>query len=148
MGYFSSHYTDATNAGLIRGGYHFAHPDVSSGSAQAIYFLANGGGWTGDGRTLPGTLDIEYNPDRNGDTCYGLSKPAMVAWVQDFVNTYYNATGRYPMIYITNDWWTECTGDSTAFYTTCPLVLACLWWGFRSLQWRFDATGEAGYRLS
>jgi hypothetical protein len=23
-----------------------------------------------------------------------------------------------------------------------------LWWGFRSLQWRFDATEEAGYRLS
>jgi hypothetical protein len=124
-GYFSSHYTDATNVGLIRGGYHFAHPDVNSGSAQATYFLANGGGWTGDGRTLPGTLDIEYNPDSNADTYYGLSKPAMVARVQDFVNTYYNATGRYPMIYTTNDWWTECTADSTAFYTTCPLMLTC-----------------------
>jgi hypothetical protein len=71
---FSSHYTGATSAGLIRGGYHYAHPDLCSGSAQATYFLANGGGWTGDGRTLPGTLDIEYNPDPNGDTCYGLSK--------------------------------------------------------------------------
>jgi hypothetical protein len=70
-------------------------------------------------------LDIEYNPDPNGATCYGLSNPAMVAWVQDFVNTYHGATGRYPMIYTTNDWWSKCTGDSSAFYTTCPLVLAC-----------------------
>src|SRR5579859_1664959 len=26
--YFSSHYTGATNAGFIRGGYHFAHPNL------------------------------------------------------------------------------------------------------------------------
>ncbi|KAJ7796975.1 glycoside hydrolase superfamily [Mycena olivaceomarginata] len=29
-------------AGLIRGGYHFAHPGSSSGTAQARYFLAHG----------------------------------------------------------------------------------------------------------
>jgi len=40
---FNSQYTGATNAGLIRGVYHFARPDVSSGAAQANYFLANGG---------------------------------------------------------------------------------------------------------
>jgi GH25 family lysozyme M1 (1,4-beta-N-acetylmuramidase) len=40
---FSSQYTGATNAGLIRGGYHFARPDVSSGASQASYFLSNGG---------------------------------------------------------------------------------------------------------
>ncbi|EEB99201.1 hypothetical protein MPER_01167 [Moniliophthora perniciosa FA553] len=56
---FSSQYTGATNAGLIRGAYHFAHPDSSSGAAQANFFLAHGGGWSGDGITLPGALDIE-----------------------------------------------------------------------------------------
>lgn len=56
---FSSQYVGATNAGLIRGGYHFARPDVSSGAAQAKYFLAHGGGWSADGITLPGALDIE-----------------------------------------------------------------------------------------
>ena len=56
---FSSQYTGATNAGLIRGGYHFARPDVSTGAAQAKYFLAHGGGWSADGITLPGALDIE-----------------------------------------------------------------------------------------
>jgi GH25 family lysozyme M1 (1,4-beta-N-acetylmuramidase) len=40
---FSSQYTGATNAGLIRGTYHFAHPDSSTGAAQANFFLAHGG---------------------------------------------------------------------------------------------------------
>ena len=56
---FSNNYVAATNAGIIRGGYHFAHPDVSSGATQAQYFLAHGGGWSSDGITLPGALDIE-----------------------------------------------------------------------------------------
>lgn len=67
-------------------------------------------------------LDIEYNP--SGATCYGLSQSAMVAWIQDFSNTYYAKTTRYPMIYSTADWWSQCTGNSAAFSSTSPLVLA------------------------
>lgn len=40
---FSPQYIGATDAGLIRGSYHFAHPDESSGATQATYFLENGG---------------------------------------------------------------------------------------------------------
>ncbi|KAJ6100284.1 hypothetical protein N7467_001819 [Penicillium canescens] len=119
---FSSHYQGASSAGLIRGGYHFAHPDSSSGAKQAEYFLAHGGGWSNDGKTLPGMLDIEYNP--SGATCYGISESAMVAWVKDFGETYKSKTGRYPMIYTTADWWNTCTGGSTAFSKDYPLVLA------------------------
>lgn len=89
---FSSHYTGATNAGFIRGGYHFAHPDESSGASQATFFLAHGGGWSNDGKTLPGMLDIEYAP--SGDSCYGLGASAMTSWIADFVNTYHSKTGR------------------------------------------------------
>ncbi|KAL4254619.1 Lysozyme [Abortiporus biennis] len=119
---FSASYTSATNAGVIRGGYHFAHPDASSGATQANYFLENGGGWSGDGITLPGALDIEYNP--NGDTCYDLSASDMVSWIQDFSDTYQSATGVYPVIYTTTDWWTTCTGNSAAFASTNPLWVA------------------------
>ncbi|KAL7277597.1 glycoside hydrolase family 25 protein [Trametes coccinea BRFM310] len=119
---FSSQYTGATNAGLIRGGYHFAHPDSSSGATQAKYFLAHGGGWTSDGITLPGALDIEYNP--SGAECYGLSASAMVSWIKDFSNTYHSSTGVYPVIYTTTDWWTTCTGNSAAFASTNPLWIA------------------------
>ncbi|KAI0676570.1 glycoside hydrolase family 25 protein [Trametes maxima] len=119
---FSSHYTGATNAGLIRGAYHFAHPSASSGATQAKYFLAHGGGWSKDGITLPGALDIEYNP--NGAECYGLSASAMVSWIKDFSNTYHSSTGVYPVIYTTTDWWTTCTGNSAAFASTNPLWIA------------------------
>ncbi|KAK0454150.1 glycoside hydrolase superfamily, partial [Desarmillaria tabescens] len=90
---FDSQYIGATNAGLIRGAYHFAHPDSSTGAAQAKFFIANGGGWSNDGITLPGALDIEcmYNP--NGNTCYDMTASAIVAWITDFSNTYQASTG-------------------------------------------------------
>lgn len=119
---FNSHYTGATNAGLIRGGYHFAIPNGASGATQARYFLAHGGGWSGDGRTLPGMIDLESNP--YGAMCYGLSASAMVNWIKDFSNTYKGKTGRYPMIYTTASWWSTCTGNSGEFGKTNPLVLA------------------------
>ena len=46
-------------SGIIRGPYHFARPGSSSGAAQARHFLAHGGKWSGDGRTLPGAVDLE-----------------------------------------------------------------------------------------
>ncbi|EJF57792.1 N,O-diacetylmuramidase [Dichomitus squalens LYAD-421 SS1] len=119
---FSANYNGATTAGLIRGGYHFAHPDTSSGATQAEYFLAHGGGWSSDGITLPGALDIEYNPD--GVECYGLSASAMVSWIKDFSDTYQARTGVFPVIYTTTDWWTTCTGNSAAFASTNPLWIA------------------------
>jgi GH25 family lysozyme M1 (1,4-beta-N-acetylmuramidase) len=56
---FSSKYSGAASAGLVRGAYHFAHPNKASGSEQAQYFLAHGGGWSADGQTLPGAVDLE-----------------------------------------------------------------------------------------
>ncbi|KAK8069300.1 hypothetical protein PG994_005916 [Apiospora phragmitis] len=116
---FSEHWTGATNASLIRGAYHFARPSSGSGAAQATFFLARGG-WTKDGRTLPGMLDLEPGTSQ----CYGLSASAMVAWIRDFSDTYHGKTGRYPMLYTNPSWWTACTGDSKAFVQTNPLVLA------------------------
>ncbi|KAG9048197.1 hypothetical protein FS837_000543 [Tulasnella sp. UAMH 9824] len=91
--YFISQYNGAYDAGLIRGAYHFARPNVSSGADQANHFIANGGEWIKDGRTLPGALDLEYNP--YGVTNYGFSASEMVAWIHDFVDTYYAATTSY-----------------------------------------------------
>jgi GH25 family lysozyme M1 (1,4-beta-N-acetylmuramidase) len=119
---FSSQYTGATNAGLIRGGYHFAHPGQTTGAAQAQYFLAHGGGWSGDGITLPGMLDLES--EGSSGECWGLSTSAMVAWIKDFSNTYHASTTRYPMLYFNPSWWQTCTGNSNAFASTNPLVLA------------------------
>ncbi|KAN0129595.1 Glycoside hydrolase superfamily [Lactarius tabidus] len=114
---FNRNYAGATNVGIIRGAYHFARPGKSSGAAQAHYFLAHGGGWSSDGRTLPGAIDLE------GD-CSGLSHGQMVNWIQDFSNTYHGATGRYPAIYTTTSWWVSCTGNSGAFGANNPLWIA------------------------
>ncbi|KAI1105398.1 glycoside hydrolase family 25 protein [Jackrogersella minutella] len=114
---FDSHYTGATNAGLIHGGYHFAHPDTSSGASQANYFVSNGGDWSGDGITLPGMLDLEGG-------CAGLSASAMVSWIKDFSDTYHSKTRRFPLIYTNPSWWSSCTSDSNTFVNTNPLVLA------------------------
>lgn len=119
---FSENYTNSRNAGLIRGAYHFALPAHSSGATQAKEFVANGGGWSNDGYTMPPLLDIEWNPysksqypDGKGDMCYGMSPSQMVTWIKDFGNTVKAKTGRLPMIYTAQSWWDECTGDSTAF---------------------------------
>ncbi|PTB43873.1 uncharacterized protein TrAFT101_002438 [Trichoderma asperellum] len=119
---FSDHYTQATQAGFIRGGYHFAQPASSSGAAQANYFLKHGGGWSSDGITLPGMLDLEYAP--SGDSCYGLSTSAMVSWINDFITTYHAATTQYPLIYTSTSWWQLCTGNNGSFGSKSPLVVA------------------------
>ncbi|PXY31445.1 lysozyme [Prauserella muralis] len=119
---FTQQYNGSYEAGLVRGAYHFARPDVSSGAKQAAYFVANGGGWSADGRTLPGALDMEYNP--YGDTCYGKSPAEMVAWIKDFSDAYKARTGRAPTIYTSTSWWETCTGNSDVFGRTNPLWLA------------------------
>ena len=120
--YFAQQYNGSYNVGMIRGAYHFARPDTTSGAAQAEYFVNNGGGWSGDGKTLPGALDIEYNP--YGSTCYGLSDSQMVSWIRSFTTRYKELTGRDAVISTTTDWWSQCTGNSSAFSSTNPLWIA------------------------
>lgn len=119
---FSAQYGGAAAVGMYRGAYHFANPAGRSGRRQAAYFVRHGGAWVADGRTLPGVLDIEYNP--YGHTCYGVSKKKMVAWIASFTAEYRRLTGRDAVLYTTTDWWTRCTGNSTRFRTTNPLWLA------------------------
>jgi GH25 family lysozyme M1 (1,4-beta-N-acetylmuramidase) len=145
--YFAQQYNGSYNAGLIRGAYHFALPDRSSGTAQADYFVGHGGGWSRDGRTLPPALDIEYNP--YGAVCYGLSPAAMVSWIRAFSNQVRARTSRYPTIYTTRDWWVSCTGNSPAFGATNPLWIARYassvgalpaGWSFHTI-WQYASSG-------
>jgi GH25 family lysozyme M1 (1,4-beta-N-acetylmuramidase) len=119
---FYNQYEGPYDSHLIRGAYHFAIPNNSSGEAQAEYFIAHGGGWSGDGKTLPGALDIEYNP--YGSECYGLTQSQMRSWVWDFVDEYAYKEGVYPVIYSTTDWWSTCTGNDGNFAKYDPLWIA------------------------
>jgi GH25 family lysozyme M1 (1,4-beta-N-acetylmuramidase) len=120
--YFAQQYNGSYRVGMIRGAYHFATPDTTSGAAQANYFVAHGGGWSKDGKTLPGTLDIEWNP--YGAKCYGKSARAMVSWIADFLKTYKARTGRDAVIHTAIGWWTDCTGNYAGFASANPLWIA------------------------
>ena len=119
---YAQQYDGAHAAGIIRGAYHFARPDVSGGAEQAEYFIAHGGGWRPDGTTLPGALDIEYNP--YGDVCYGKNPADMTAWIADFTGTYLAKVRRSALIYTSTAWWKRCTGNTARFGNTDPLWLA------------------------
>lgn len=122
--FFTSQYNGSQSAGLIRGAYHFALPSNSSGKDQATYFSDHGGGWPGDGYTLPGTVDLEYNP-YGTNACYGLNQTAMASWIRDFVSTYRNRWGRPPMIYTSTSWWNMCVGSAASDSTAvAPLWIA------------------------
>ena len=118
---FADNYAGARAAGLMFGGYVFAIPDESDGASQADFLVENGGDWVADGYTIPGVLDIEYNP--NGNTCYDLSRSEMAAWVRDFDDEYIALTGRAPLIYSNQDWWNTCVGASD-IPDTAPLWVA------------------------
>ncbi|HEY0804378.1 MAG TPA: lysozyme [Pseudonocardiaceae bacterium] len=111
--YFAQQYNGSYNAGIIRGAYHFATPNTSDGASQANYFVNNGGGWSADGKTLPPAVDLEYNP--YGDTCYGMTPAALVAWVHGFANQMRARTGRFPTIYTSTRWWAMCMGNDASF---------------------------------
>ena len=120
--YFSNQYEGPYYQGLIRGAYHFAIPNNSTGQAQADFFIKHGGGWSSDGQTLPGALDIEYNP--YGAECYGLTPSQMVSWIKNFVHEYAYKEHVYPVIYTNTNWWIPCTGNYGGFGKTDPLWIA------------------------
>ena len=128
---FASQYSGAQAAGLIRGAYHYANPAASSGADQARIFVQSGGGWSGDGYTMPPVLDFEGNPYAGrtingfyqGNICYDMSPDALTAWARDFSNTMLSLTGRLPVIYTGNYWWKDCVGNPLGFGDN-PLWLA------------------------
>lgn len=145
---FGYNYVNAYYAGVIRGAYHFALPDRSSGAYQANFLADNGGAWSADGRTLPAALDLEGNP--YGSYCYGRSQASMRNWVQSFLNQYRARTGRHAVIYTTTSWWTTCTGNWSGPWDTSPLWIArwasspgplpngAPFWSF----WQYTSTGS------
>jgi GH25 family lysozyme M1 (1,4-beta-N-acetylmuramidase) len=120
--YFPQQYNGSYQQGLVRGAYHFGIPNYSSGAAQADFFVGRGGAWSADNQTLPGALDIEYNP--YGAECYGLTQPQMVDWINAFANEYHALTSRWPALYSTTDWLTTCAGNSATFGANDPLWIA------------------------
>lgn len=119
---YATHFQEATDASFFRGGYHLARPSLSDGAQQAQFFLSNGGGWTADGKTLPGLLSIGLDGD-----CEGLTVKEMREWIKGFVDEYVGATTRAPVIGTKNEWWVQCAGNTAEFNEKSALLLAS--WG-------------------
>ncbi|MBQ0826376.1 lysozyme [Streptomyces tagetis] len=145
--YYAQQYNGSYDVGMVRGAYHFATPDTAGGAAQADYFVDNGGGWSKDGSTLPGVLDIEYNP--YGATCYGRTADQMVDWIRAFLDRYKVRTGRDAVIYTSTNWWQQCTGDYSGFGDRNPLWIARYastvgplpaGWSFHTM-WQYTSSG-------
>ena len=147
--YFYNQYEGPYDQGVIRGAYHFAIPNNSSGKAQADYFIKHGGGWSSDGLTLPGALDIEFNP--YGPECYRLTPSQMVSWIKDFTHEYAYKEHAYPVIYTNTNWWRDCTGNYGGFGKYDPLWIANYsashggplprGWGFYTF-WQYSDSGS------
>jgi GH25 family lysozyme M1 (1,4-beta-N-acetylmuramidase) len=141
----------ARQAGLSVIAYAFGIPNGNGSSASPVVQADDVISYlTGRGVSVlpPIMLDIEYNP--YGAECYGLSKSAMVAWIQGFSNEVVAQTGRPPILYSTTDWLATCTGNSAALgqdplwiahYTTAasPAPLPANWtdWGI----WQYASNG-------
>jgi GH25 family lysozyme M1 (1,4-beta-N-acetylmuramidase) len=124
---FSQQYVGSFDVGLVRGAYAFAIPNFSSGASQADYLASHGGAWSADGKTLPGALDIEYDPYVSSDgtnECYGLSQASMRSWINAFLNEYHARTTRWAVIYSTFDWWNTCTGNWSGPAANDPFWIA------------------------
>ncbi len=93
---FQNNMTNGIAAGVVRGAYHFAHPDANSATAEANHFLSVAGNYIGDG-FLPPVLDLE---DRNGvHLDQELTSTQLTDWVVTWCQTVESQTGVKPVIY-------------------------------------------------
>ncbi|KAI5309646.1 hypothetical protein KEM55_002745 [Ascosphaera atra] len=116
--------TLARKSQLPTGASHFAHPNQGTGRQQAEWFVAHGGGWKPDGKTLPGTLDLSSGEPHGFGECWDMYDLQMQNWVEDFVDEYHDLTGMWPMIRVTSTWWYRCMMNTRSLRDKCPLVLA------------------------
>ena len=91
---FVQHWQNAKSAGMLRGAYHFFHPEADP-SHQADVFIAAVGADKGE---LPPVLDLE-SVYVNGVAIALPAGNAMVSAVQVWLNKVEQAFGRKPMIY-------------------------------------------------
>jgi lysozyme len=107
---FGQNWQESRAAGLLRGAYHFLHPDLDA-KQQAAHFLAVA---SLDADALPPALDVEVT---NGVAPAGVS-----ACVETWLDTVVAALGCKPVVYTDPWFWRQHVGADLATY---PLWLAC-----------------------
>ena len=148
---FAANWAGMKSNGVIRGAYHFFHPQ-DDGAAQADDYL-DMVGTLGEPGDLPPLLDFEYT-DTLPDGGAFLSNAQVIAEAQKFIDEIKARTGLETIIYTYPYYW-ESLGSPAQFaqyplwlanYTgatsNCPTALPP-WTGWAIWQWAGDATSTS-----
>lgn len=92
---FSQHWQGSKNVGMLRGAYHFFHPEANNSTQQANAFIQAVGADKGE---LPPILDLEQIYV-NGNPISLPVGNAMLALIKQWLDPVESAFGRKPMIY-------------------------------------------------
>jgi lysozyme len=107
---FAQNWQLSRAAGLVRGAYHFLHPNLDA-TQQAEHFLSV---VTLDDDALPPALDVEVTD--------GVDPATLVAAIQTWLGTVEAALGCKPVVYTDPSFWRQNVGADLSAY---PLWLAC-----------------------
>jgi lysozyme len=107
---FAENWQQSRAAGLLRGAYHFLHPNLDA-RRQAAHFLAV---VTLDDDALPPALDVEVTD--------GVERAALTACIETWLATVAAAVGCKPVVYTDPSFWRDNVGANLSSY---PLWLAC-----------------------
>jgi lysozyme len=107
---FVQNWQQSRAAGLLRGAYHFLHPNLDA-KQQAAHFLSV---VTLDDDALPPALDIEVTD--------GEGPATLTACIETWLGTVEATLGCKPVVYTDPSFWRDNVGANLATY---PLWLAC-----------------------
>ncbi|WP_445300896.1 GH25 family lysozyme [Microcoleus sp. BR0-C5] len=109
---FAQNWQGTKNAGVVRGAYHYFHPDLDP-VAQANHFINTIG--TLAPNDLPPVLDLEHADN--------LSATTVLSKAQQWLDVVENATGRKPIVYTYPSFWKDNLGNTQQF-SDYPLWIA------------------------
>jgi lysozyme len=107
---FVQNWQQSRAAGLLRGAYHFLHPNLDA-KQQAAHFLSV---VTLDDDALPPALDVEVTD--------GEGPATLTACIETWLGTVEATLGCKPVVYTDPSFWRDNVGANLASY---PLWLAC-----------------------
>jgi GH25 family lysozyme M1 (1,4-beta-N-acetylmuramidase) len=119
--YYRSDARAAARAGLAVMPYVFANPAAAGGAATAS-FAIRAAHYGRSRAELPLVVDLENDPYSRSN-CYWRSSKRTIAWIAGFTTRTRALTGKWPIIYTTDDWWKQCT-RSTGRFSADALWLA------------------------
>ena len=143
---FANNMTNGEAAGVYMGGYHFAHPETNTASAEASYFLGVASSYI-KACEMPPMLDFE--------TTGSLTGAQLTTWAVAWMNAVKSATGITPIIYTSGSIASSLGSAVTAFplwmadpdnSSIAPPANLGVWttWAFKQYSWTGVVSGISG----